>query len=126
MAVKSQPSHSQQLSGGVLSTSMPLLISPEYASNLIERWKMARKGILPPTTKMILKTRYPLPCAELESLGDDQVETHSLKALADGQEEEQSPLPLPCAEPASSGDDHIESGSLEELADDQEHGKSRS
>ena len=48
---------------------------------------MAAKGILPPTIKIILKIIYPLPCAEPESSGDDHIESNSLEALPDGQEE---------------------------------------
>ena len=66
---------------------------------------------------MISKTRYPLPCAESESSGDDHIESYSLKALVDGQEEERSPSPLLCAEPESLRDDQINSDSLEALAD---------
>ena len=98
----------------------PLPIPPDYAKKLIERWEMARKGILPPTLKMILKTRYPLPCTGSESSGDDQIESGSFKALADGQEEERSSSLLPCAEPESSGYDQIETDSLEALTDGQE------
>ena len=63
---------------------MPLPISPGYAKNLTGMWKMARKGILPPTFKEILKTPYPLPCSQPESSGDNQIESDSYEALADG------------------------------------------
>ena len=75
---------------------------------------MAANGILQPTRKMILKKYYPLPvrqspvlphpeiplclsslpCTELESSEDDQIERGSLEALADGSEEERSEIPL--------------------------------
>ena len=71
---------------------------------------MARKGILPPTLKMTTKRYCPLlvrqspvspypetpsylsslPCTESESSGDDQTESGSLEAPADGSEEELS------------------------------------
>ena len=54
---------------------------------------------------MILKSRYPLLCPESESSGDEEIENGSLKAQADGDEEERSPSLLSCAEPESSGDD---------------------
>ena len=65
-----------------------------------------KKSILSPATQMILKSSYPLPCAEFKSSGDDEIERgcNSLEVLADGQEEERSPSLLPCAEPESSGD----------------------
>ena len=88
---------------------------------------MAAKGISPPTLNMILKTRYPLPaqhkpqpvsslsevqpcpspfpCAESESLGNDQIETASLEALADGQKEERWEIPL-AARPDNMGGKH--------------------
>ena len=75
--------------------SMPLHIAPDYAKSLIRRWEM--------TKNIILKTRYPLRCAESESSGDEQIERDSLEALTDGQEEEQSPSPLPCADSESWG-----------------------
>ena len=53
---------------------MLLFIFSDYTKNFIEIWEMARKGILPPTLKMILKIRYSLPRAEPESFGDDQIE----------------------------------------------------
>ena len=74
---------------------------------------MAEKGILPPIIKIVLKSRYPLPCAELKSSEDDEIERDSLEALADDQEEEQSPPPLLCADPESSGDDQTASDSFE-------------
>ena len=48
----------------------PISIPPDYAKTLIERWKMTRKGILPPNIKMVLKTHYPLLCAEPELPGN--------------------------------------------------------
>ena len=74
---------------------------------------MAGKGILPSIINMVLKSRYPLPCAELESSEDDEIERDSIEALGDDQEGEQSPPPPLCAEPESSGDDHTESDSFE-------------
>ena len=41
--------------------SCPLPIPPDYMKKLDKRWEMARKGILPPSRKMMLKTRYLLP-----------------------------------------------------------------
>ena len=76
---------------------MTLPISPPYAKKFMRRWEMTKKGILPHIIKMILKTRHPLPCTESEPSGDDQIESDSLAALTDGEEEEQSPSPLPCA-----------------------------
>ena len=84
---------------------------------------MAAKGTLPSTLKMILKTRYPLSCAESESSEDYHTENKFLEEQADGQEEERSPSPLPWAEPESSGDDQIESFSVEALADGREEGE---
>ena len=75
---------------------------------------MARKGILPPTLKMTTKKYYlllvrqspvpphpetpsylsSLPCTESESSGDDQTESGSLEAPADGSEEERSEIAL--------------------------------
>ena len=55
---------------------------------------MAAKGILPPTLKMILKKYYPLPCTEPESSRNDHIESYSLKAPADGLEEERLEIPL--------------------------------
>ena len=81
---------------------------------------MAKNNKLPPSIKIILKSRYPLPCAESESSGDGEVESNFLKALADGQEEERNLSLLPCAESGSSGADQIESDSLEALADGQD------
>ena len=94
---------------------MPLPIPSDYAKNLIRKWEMARKGILPPTFKMIIKkycplpdrpparqspvhlqhpeilscSQSPMPCTEPESLGDDQTDSASLGAQADGRNEEQ-------------------------------------
>ena len=50
-----------------------LPILPDYAKNLIEKWKMVRKRISPLSTKMILKTRYPLLCAEPNTSADDKI-----------------------------------------------------
>ena len=72
--------------------------------------KKTVKGILPSTNKMILKTHYPLParqapvypqqqnisscspspmsCTKPEPLGDDQTESSSFGAQADGRKEE--------------------------------------
>ena len=85
---------------------MPLPIAPEYAKKNGRRSKMVHKGILSPTLKMIFTPYYPLParqspihlqhpeipscskspmpCTEPESLGDDQTESASLGAHADG------------------------------------------
>ena len=90
---------------------MPLPVAPGYAKNLARRSEMAQKAMLPPTLKMVLKTYYPLPvhqssmhpqhpeisscsqsplpCTEPESLGDDQTDSVSLGAQADGRKEEQ-------------------------------------
>ena len=81
---------------------MPLPnIPPDYAKNMMIIWEMTIKSIFPHTTiKIILKSRYPLPCAKPESSGDDKIESDSsLEVLADGQEEDLSPSLLPCAEP---------------------------
>ena len=77
---------------------------------------MARKGLLPPPLKINLKTRYPLPleqqpqpvllpsdippypqslpCAEPESLGNDQIRSDYLEVLAADQGEERWEIPL--------------------------------
>ena len=75
---------------------------------------MAKEGILPPTLKITLKKYYPLtihqplvpprpelptylsplPCTEPESSGDDQTESDSLGAPADGREEERLEISL--------------------------------
>ena len=82
----------------------PLLISPDYVKHLVKRCEIARKGLLPPPLKIALKTRYPLPleqwpqpvllpsdipsypqplpCAEPESLGNDQIKSDYLEVLA--------------------------------------------
>ena len=65
---------------------------------------MARKGILSPTLKMILKTRYPLRRAKPESSGGDQIKSDSLDALPDGQKKETWGL-SPAARPHMSGID---------------------
>ena len=87
-----------------------------------------RDGILPSTLKIVLKTRYPLPqqqpgpvspplgvqpyssplpCAEPESSGDDEIESGNLKALADSQEEEQWKI-SPAAWPDDMSENHQE------------------
>ena len=38
----------------------PLPIPPDNIKDLCKKTKITKKGILPPTLKMILKTRYPL------------------------------------------------------------------
>ena len=87
--------------------SMPLPVPPDYIKNLSKISEMATKGVLPPPLKMILEARYPLlvqqqpsptlpprkippslsplPCAEPESLGNDQIERkqNHLKAQMD-------------------------------------------
>ena len=76
---------------------------------------MEKKGILPPTLKMILKTYYPLPvsqpplppqdkktpsyppplpCTEPDSLGDDQTKSESPGAPTDGREQDQLEVSL--------------------------------
>ena len=75
--------------------SMPLHIPPDYAKSLIRGWETAKN--------MILETRNALPCAESKSSEDEQIESNSLEAMTDGQEEEQSPSPLPCADSESWG-----------------------
>ena len=75
---------------------------------------MATKGILPPTLEIIVKKYYPLPvrqssvlphpeipscssplpCTELESLGDDQTERDYFGVPVNGPKEEQSEIPL--------------------------------
>ena len=46
--------------------TMPLPVPPNHAKNLIKRWETAKNKIL--------KTRYPLPCSESKSSGDEQIE----------------------------------------------------
>ena len=113
MAVEMPLLHRQQLSRGVLPT-----YASTHSSRLCqesgEEMEMARKGILPPTLKTNIKTYCPLlvrqspvpphpetpsylssfPCTESESSGDDQTESGSLEAPADGSEEELSENPL--------------------------------
>ena len=77
---------------------------------------MVRKALLPPPLKITLRTRYPLPleqqpqpvlllsdippypqplpCAEPESLGNDQIKSGYLEVLAADQEEERWEIPL--------------------------------
>ena len=96
---------------------MPLPVSPYYVKNLDKTSEMVGKDILPPPLNINLKKRYPLsvqqqppltsppseilpspsplPCAEPESLGNDQTESkeNSLEASADHQEEERGEIP---------------------------------
>ena len=90
-------------------TLMPLLTPFGYAKNLARRAEMAKKGISPPTFKMILRKYYPLPvrqspvlthseipscspsltCTEPESWEDGQTDSDALAAQAGGRKEEQ-------------------------------------
>ena len=88
--------------------------TPDCTNSLTRRWEIARKGILPPTFKVILEKCYPLPvrqspvlphpeipscssslpCTEPESSGDGQTESDSLGAPVDEPKEEQPEIPL--------------------------------
>ena len=82
--------------------------SPDHARKLMRRWEIAKKGILPSTLKMTLKTYYPPPVHQPQpqppqyDLPPRRLPERPLPV---------SPLsssPLPCIEPESSEDDQIE------------------
>ena len=75
MAFMMQSLHRQQLLRGEVPTDGSTH-SSQLRKNLIKIWDMARKCILPITIEVVLKTRHPLPCAESESSGDDQIAKH--------------------------------------------------
>ena len=76
MAVKMPSLHSQQMFGGVLPTYVSTH-SSRLHQDFDKEMENGEKGILPPNIKNILKSRYPLPCAEPESSGDDEIELFS-------------------------------------------------
>ena len=68
---------------------MLLSVPPGYLKKMDNRVQTAAKGTLPLNNlDMVLNNCYLLPCAEPKSSGDDEIESDSLEALVDDQEEE--------------------------------------
>ena len=93
----------------------PLLPIPtDHAKNVTKMWQKAKKGMLRPTLKTVLKKYYPptvgqspvlpqpeiptcsssLPWTKPKSSGDDQTESDYLGAQTDGRNEEQFEISL--------------------------------